>query len=159
MKSGELQRKDAEKIVQSLAERGRESTERIAALVQREVASQISAMGSRFEVLETQVGALTAQILGASTKSPGGSTEPAENIATGDPKPKPTDQRAPAKKSTAKKSAANKSTAKRPAAKKVSEKKPAVTKTAATKRAAKKPTPAKPVGSSGVRKVSAPRKT
>lgn len=154
MKSGELQRKDAEKIVQSLAERGRESTEKIAALVQREVASQISAMGSRFEVLETQVGALTAQILGASTKSPGGSTEPAENIATGDPKPKPTDQRAPAKKS-----AANKSTAKRPAAKKVSEKKPAVTKNAATKRAAKKPTPAKPVGSSGVRKVSAPRKT
>ena len=55
---GEVERRDAERIVQELVDRGRETSERIAANVQREVAKQVALVSERFDELEQRLEAL-----------------------------------------------------------------------------------------------------
>ena len=114
VKSGELQRKDAEKVVGQLLERGRETTERVAQLVQAEVSKQVSAFSERFDEVEDRVEAL-AEMLEARVKRSAKPSAPAEPAAAPVVK-------APAKKAAAKK-AASKTAAKKTAARKTAAKK------------------------------------
>jgi polyhydroxyalkanoate synthesis regulator phasin len=146
VQSGDVRRKDAEQMVESVIRRSRETTERIAAMVQAEVAKQLKALSARFDEVEQRVEAMTSSVMGgASTTS--------------------TAKRTGAKKSTAKKSSAKKSSAKKSTAKKSTAKKSTAKKKSGTKQAAaRKPSSAKQsagaaVGSSGVRKVSTSRPT
>ena len=129
VKAGDVQRQEAERVTQSLIERGRETSERLAAMVRDEVEREMQWVNERYEELEEQLEAL------------------AERVGEGVPG-------RPAKKSTAKKRPAKKSTAKKSTAKKSTAKKSTAKKSTAKKSAAKK---AAPVGSSGVRKVSTSR--
>jgi polyhydroxyalkanoate synthesis regulator phasin len=139
VKAGDVQRQEAERVTQSLIERGRETSERLASMVHDEVAREMAWLNERYDELEQQFEALAERV-----------GESVPGLA--------------AKKSTAKKSAAKKSAAKKRPAKKSAAKKSTAKKSAAKKRPAKKSTAKKtaakkaaPVGSSGVRKVSTSR--
>jgi polyhydroxyalkanoate synthesis regulator phasin len=143
VKSGEMRRNDAEKLVQLLIARGKEVSERINAAVEAEVSKQMAAAKVRFAELETRVEALTKQV-----KSSASNAVPAK--AT-------TAKTAPAEKPSAKKSAAKKAPAKKTTAKKTTAKKSTAKNAPAKKAPAKKAPAKKAVGSSGVRKVSTSR--
>ena len=142
VKTGDVQRQEAERISQALVERGRETSDRIRTLVQAEVSREVAWLNERYEELEEQFEALADRV-----------GEVVPGVAGNNGKKRP------AKKSTAKKTAAKKSTAKKSAAKKTAAKKSTAKKSTAKKTAAKKSTAKKSaaVGSSGVRKVSASR--
>jgi polyhydroxyalkanoate synthesis regulator phasin len=135
VKSGDLRAKDAEQTIQTLVDRGRETTERIAAGVQAEVAKQLAVLQTQFELLESKLESLTGRGSG-----------PAPEPAPPEPAPVATVSKARAKKSAAKKSAAKKKSV---------TKKTAAKKSAAKKTAAKKSSGA--VGSSGVRPIRTTR--
>jgi polyhydroxyalkanoate synthesis regulator phasin len=135
VKSGDLRAKDAEQTIQTLVDRGRETTERIAAGVQAEVAKQLAVLQTQFELLESKLESLTGRGSG-----------PAPEPAPPEPAPVATVSKARAKKSAAKKKSVTKKTA---------AKKSAAKKTAAKKTAAKKSSGA--VGSSGVRPIRTTR--
>ncbi|MDW3213142.1 MAG: hypothetical protein R8G01_04035 [Ilumatobacteraceae bacterium] len=137
VKSGEVRRKDAEKTVQQLVARGKETSDKLNAMVEDEVSKQIAAAKARFDELEERIESLANQV-----KSAASSGTPAKQ--------------APAKKTTAKKTTAKRAPAKRKA---TAKKAPANKKATAKKAPAKRKAPAKKaVGSSGVRKVSTTRK-
>jgi polyhydroxyalkanoate synthesis regulator phasin len=135
VKSGDLRAKDAEQTIQTLVDRGRETTERIAAGVQAEVAKQLAVLQTQFELLESKLESLTGRGSG-----------PAPEPAPPEPAPVATVSKARTKKSAAKKSAAKKKSV---------TKKTAAKKSAAKKTAAKKSSGA--VGSSGVRPIRTTR--
>lgn len=89
VKAGEVRRADAEQAVQDLLARGRETTDRLADSVQREVSKQIEWMSGRFDELEERFEELSERIN--------------ERMQGGAPAGK-----APAKKAPAKKKAAAK---------------------------------------------------
>ncbi len=98
VKSGEVQRKEAQAKVEELIDRSRKSSESLLSLVRDEVGSQLHSLGiSNIEDLAKQVASLLA-------RSPKPASAPAK--------------KAPAKKAAAKKSAAKKAPAKKAAAKK-----------------------------------------
>ena len=119
VKSGEVRRNEAEKLVQSLLDRGRETSERIAAAVREDVERQVEIFTSRIEEIEQRIDELTRQLTGAPAKK-----APAKKKAAA--------KKAPAKK----KAAAKKAPAKKAAAKKTPRKK-AARKTAPAAKAAK----------------------
>jgi len=170
VKSGDIRRRDAEVLLQTLLARGRETSDRVAGLVQAEGAKQVQALSERFDDIEGRLEALTASFRisvagGArSTRAAADVTttdgaadhEPASAAGsttetTGDASPTKASVSAP-KKSSARKSDAKKSAAKKSGAKKSATKKS----TAKSKKAAGA---SDAVGSSGVRKVSTTRPT
>jgi polyhydroxyalkanoate synthesis regulator phasin len=172
VKSGDIRRRDAEELLQTLLARGRETSDRVAGLVQAEVAKQVQALSERFDDIEGRLEALTASfrisVAGGARSTPAG----ADVTATGgaaDHEPAPagsttetTGDATPTKASAPKKSSAKKSGAKKSAAKKSSAKKSGAKKSSAKKSTAKSTKAAAAsdaVGSSGVRKVSTTRPT
>jgi len=173
VKSGDIRRRDAEQLLQTLLSRGRETTDRVAALVQAEVARQMAALAERFDDIEGRVESMAASM--RITVSGGGGARPSEagdapvlassSDASAPAAPgavdQPASQQKPAvKKSSAKKSAAKKSGARKSAAKKSGGKKSGAKKSGAKKSAARPQAASSSsdsVGSSGVRKVSTTR--
>jgi polyhydroxyalkanoate synthesis regulator phasin len=176
--SGDIRRRDAEQILQTMLTRGRETTSQLTALVQSEVAKQLSALFERFEDVESRLESLAASLRDGLTGAGGAAPTPTRpapgsesSSATSAPQhttaqkseakksTKKSTKKASAKKSAAKKTSAKKSAAKKSAAKKLAAKKSAAKKSS-TKRSTAKKSPAKKstaVGSSGVRKVSTSR--
>jgi polyhydroxyalkanoate synthesis regulator phasin len=110
VKSGEVQRKEAQAKVEELIDRSRKSSESLLSVVRDEVGSQLRSLGiGNIEDLAKQVASLLA-------RSPKSASGPAKKSAT---------KKAPAKKAAAKKSAAKKAPAKKSAAKKAPAKKSA----------------------------------
>jgi polyhydroxyalkanoate synthesis regulator phasin len=170
-KSGDMRRRDAEQLLQMMVSRGRETTDRMAALVQGEVAKQLKALSERFDDVEGRLESLASSIkdgiVGAASQMTGSVSAPA-------PAPKPS--ASATSHATAPKAAANTTTkkagakkvskpAKKSGAKKSGTKKSGATKSGAKKSGAKKSAAKKSskqsapdaVGSSGVRKVSTSR--
>jgi len=132
VKSGVLQRKEAQARVEELLERSRQGSEALLNLVRDEVTTQLHSVGiASVEDLARQV----ASVLGRTAPAPAKKT-----AAT----------RTAAKKTAAKKTAAKKTAAKKTAAKKTAATRTAATRTAATRTAAKKTVakkaPAPPAG-------------
>jgi polyhydroxyalkanoate synthesis regulator phasin len=99
VKGGEVRRKDAEHLVESLLSRGRDTTEKVAAMVQAEVAQQVAALTGRFEELEHRIESLA------------GSRKQASQAAAPAPAAKAAAKKAPAKKAPAKQAPAKKAPA------------------------------------------------
>ena len=180
VKSGDVRRRDTERMVQTMLIRGRETTDRISAIVQTEVAKQLKALSERFEDVEGRLESLATSIRGgivgatgtvtgsASPPQPAPATSRVADTATSGAPSKPAAKKstkAATKKAGAKKSGAKKSSAK-PGAKKSGAKKSGAKKSSAKKSGAKKSSGKKSaakrssssaVGSSGVRKVSTTR--
>jgi polyhydroxyalkanoate synthesis regulator phasin len=157
VKSGDIRRRDAEQLLQTLLSRGRETTDRVAALVQAEVARQMTALAKRFDDIEGRVESMAASM--RITVSDGGGvrssdaagapvpTSSSDSSASAAPAPAALDQpdvnqsapqKPAAKKSAAKKSAAKKSGAKKSGAKKSGAKRSGAKKSGAKKSGAKK---------------------
>jgi polyhydroxyalkanoate synthesis regulator phasin len=124
VRSGEVQRSQAQAKVEELVERSRKSTEALLAVVRDEVASQINSLGlGSVEDVARQVASLlgrTADTVrsGSVTKSTAKKTPAKKSAAKKTPATKTTAKKAPAKKTAAKKTPAKKSAAKKtPAAK------------------------------------------
>ena len=132
--SGEMRRKDAERIVNDLVERGRESTEQFIATVRREVAKQMDLMAERMDDVEGRLDDLAKKI-GMGTRS-GRSAKKAP--AKKAPAKKAPAKKAPAKKAPAKKAPAKKAPAKKAPAKKAPARKAPAKKAPARKAPAKK---------------------
>ena len=175
VKSGDVRRRDTEHMVQTILIRGRETSERISAIVQTEVAKQLKALSERFEDVEGRLESLATSIrggiVGASGTVTGSTTAPqpapaAPSVADTATPAAPSKSaakkstKAATKKSSAKKSSAKKSSAKKSSAKsgatKSSAKKAGAKKSSGKKSAAKRSS-SSAVGSSGVRKVSTTR--
>jgi polyhydroxyalkanoate synthesis regulator phasin len=137
VKSGEVRRKDAEDTIQSLVERSRETTDRVATLVQQEVSKQVTTIAEQYEDLENRIEALTGQLARLA-----GTNDAIENSA---PARQADNDAAAKEQAPAKKKAAAKKTA---AKKKTPAKRNAPAKQASGDGA---------VGSSGVRRVSTSR--
>ncbi len=75
VKQGTVRRKEAEAVAAALVDRGRESAERIAQLVEEEVGRQVARLAAQIDELETRLAGLT----GGSSPSP--SPAPAEPAA------------------------------------------------------------------------------
>ena len=137
--AGQLRVDEAQATVQDLMARGRENTENLMRLVQREVSKQLESMGVDLSDLESRVEDLAARV-GIRTPG-GGSSASAASTAASSPAKKSTAKKSTARKTTAaKKSTAKKSTAKRTAAKKTTAKRAPAKKTTAKKTTAKKTT-------------------
>ncbi len=166
VKSGDLRAKDAEQMIQTLVERGRDASERIAAGVQSEVAKQMASMQARFEELEAKIESLTSSLRGgASTPTPAPAAPPVRHTA---PAKQAATKKAASRKATANKATANKAAGKKAAAKEAAKKAPAK-KAAGKKSTGKRSTGAKKaaatskvagenaVGTSGVRPIRTTR--
>jgi polyhydroxyalkanoate synthesis regulator phasin len=130
IKSGDVQRSDAQSKVDDVLERSRKSTEALLSLVHAEVSHQLSSLGiASLEDLARQV----ASVMGRGTSK-------APATKTGSQAKKAGAKKAAAKKSGAKKAAAKKAPAKK-TAKKSTAKKAAAKKAPAKKAAAKKAAP------------------
>src|SRR5262245_50510892 len=128
VKSGEIRRRDAEVLLQTMLARGRETSDRISALVQAEVAKQVQAMSERFDDIEGRLEALSASFrisVGGGARA----TPAVDDVATASPSadaepPMNADATTataganPPKQSAAKQSAAKQSSGKKSAAKK-----------------------------------------
>jgi polyhydroxyalkanoate synthesis regulator phasin len=134
--SGQLRVEDVQSTVQELIDRGRESTENLVHIVQREVSKQLEAFGIDFRDLEKRVEELAARLrnLGPTKKAAAKQPSPAKAAAA---------PAAPAKK----KAAATKKKA-APAKKKAAATKKTATSTKKAAKKATKKTSAKKSGSS-----------
>ena len=155
VKSGDVRRRDTEHMVQTMLIRGRETSERISAIVQTEVAKQLKALSERFEDVEGRLESLATSIrggiLGGAGPVTGSTTAPqpapaTSSVADSATPAAPGKSAAKATKTATKKSGAKKSGAKKSSAKKSGAKKSAATRSSSSA-----------VGSSGVRKVSTTR--
>lgn len=97
VKAGQLRRKDAEKSVQSLVDRGRATTEHLINLIQGEVAKQLGRFAQRLDDVEARVESVAGTMGDAARPAP--------------PKASATKKAAP-KKAAAKKAPAKKATPK-----------------------------------------------
>jgi len=121
-KTGDIRKKEAQRVTQQLVDRGRESTEKVLAMVQAEVAKQVGRFAAQLDDVESRLEDLAEQVR---SHLPGASA-PAAAPATASAGPAPTapGTKAPATKAPAKKAAAKKaSPAKKAAAKKAAPKK------------------------------------
>jgi polyhydroxyalkanoate synthesis regulator phasin len=103
-KSGEVRRKDAEKLVSDLVDRGRETTESIVHAVQRVVEAQMQRLGQRMDHVEAMVDEVAAKV---------GVTVPKRHTVKEAPVKKAPAKKAAAKKAPTKKAPAKKAPAKR----------------------------------------------
>ena len=107
VKSGEVQRKEAQAKVEELIDRSRKSSESLLSVVRGEVGNQLHSLGiSNIEDLAKQVASLLS-------RSPKTASAPAKKASA---------KKAPAKKAPAKKAPAKKAAAKRAPAKKAAAK-------------------------------------
>ena len=121
-KAGQIRRKDAEKTVQQLVERGRATTEHVISLIQAEVSKQLGRFAKRLDDVEARVEDVAGN-LGLASKVSAKKAAPAKKAAV---KPaagpsgvaKVVTRKTAAKKATVKKAAAKKAPAKKAAAKK-----------------------------------------
>lgn len=166
VKSGDVRRRDAEQLLQTMLSRGRETTDRMSTAVQAEVAKQVKALSERFDEIETRLELLAASIksgfTGDHSTPPAASASTERTAAAGEPaeptSPKPAAKKSGTEKSTTKKSTTNKSTTKKSTTKKSTGKKSATKKSTGKKSAATQAgSDSDAVGSSGVRKVSTTR--
>ena len=134
--AGQLRVDEAQATVQELMARGRENTENLMRLVQREVSKQLESMGVDLSDLEARVEDLAARV-GIRTPG-GGSSAAAASSAPASTATKRTAKKAPARKTTAKRAPAKKTAAKKAPAKKTTAKRAPAKKTAAKKTTAKK---------------------
>ena len=138
--AGQLRVDEAQATVQDLVARGRENTESLVRLVQREVTKQLESMGVDLSDLEARVEELAARV---GIRTGGSSSASAASTATSSTAKKTTAKKSTAKKSTAKKSTAKKTTAKKATgqedrpAKKTTAKKTTAKKTTAKKAASR----------------------
>jgi polyhydroxyalkanoate synthesis regulator phasin len=128
VKSGEIRRAEAATTVESLIERGRETSMMIAEVVKAEVGKQLSWLANRLDDLEDQFESVVSRFSSGGGSAP---AAPAAAVAKEAPAKKSTAKKSTGKKSTAKKSTAKKSTAKKSTAKKSTGKKSTAKKTAA----------------------------
>jgi polyhydroxyalkanoate synthesis regulator phasin len=138
--AGQLRVDEAQATVQDLMARGRENTENLMRLIQREVSKQLETMGVDLSDLEARVEDLAARI---GIRAPGGGSSAsagASSAATTGTAKKSTAKKSPAKRSTAKKTAAKKTAAKKTTAKRAPAKRSTAKKSTAKKTAAKKTT-------------------
>ena len=135
--AGQLRVDEAQATVQDLMARGRENTESLMRLIQREVTKQLESMGVDLSDLEARVEELAARV---GIRTGGGSSASAASSATSSTAKKSTAKKSTAKKSTAKKSTAKKTAAKKTAAKKTTAKRAPAKKSTAKKTTAKKTT-------------------
>ena len=70
VKTGAVRRKDAEKTVQMLVDRGRSSTEHLVATVQAEIANQLGRFASRIDDVESRLEEIAAKLGIASSPRP-----------------------------------------------------------------------------------------
>jgi len=122
VKVGEARRKDTEKLVQRLIERGRDATEHLVAAVQSEVSKQLGLFASRLDDVEDRIEDLAERLGIASIATKAAARVP---NATATPAKKASAKKASAKKAPAKKAPAKKTAAKKTAAKKAAKKSPA----------------------------------
>jgi polyhydroxyalkanoate synthesis regulator phasin len=161
VKSGDIRRREAEQMLQAMLSRGRDTTDRISALVQTEVAKQLKAMSARFDEVEARLESLASSVTGGIVAVAGdvaGRAGPPPVQSSGTPTTaaeplKPTTKKVSAKKSTSKKSTSKKSTSKKSTSKKASAKKASAKRSTSKKAAGKRSSPSA-VGTSGVRKVN-----
>ena len=127
VKVGEARRKDTEKLVQRLIERGRDATEHLVAAVQSEVSKQLGLFASRLDDVEDRIEDLAERlgIASIATKAAARVPNATATPATKAPAKKAASKKSPAKKAPAKKTAAKKTAAKKTAAKKTAKKSPA----------------------------------
>jgi polyhydroxyalkanoate synthesis regulator phasin len=141
VKVGAVRRKDAEKTVQKLIERGRSSSEQVMSAIQAEVSKQLARFADRIDVLESRLDDMAARA-GLKSTSPTGA-----NVAVvRDVPPAPVaEKQAPTKTAAAEQAAVKKAPVKK----------------APVKKAPVKKAPAKKAsgGSSGVAKVVAKKAT
>jgi DNA-binding protein HU-beta len=123
--SGQVRMDEAQATVQELVSRGRENTEAVVGIVQREVAKQMAFVSANVRDLEGRVEDLAKRVGIGATAAPSGVT-------------RTTAKKAPARKSSAKKSTARKSTAKKSTARKSAAKKSTARKSTAKKSTARK---------------------
>lgn len=113
VKQGEVHRLEAASLVQTLVERGRQATEKIADHVRREVTTHLQPLTTRVEALEAQVAELAALVgQGAQAERPA-TKAPARKAPV---KKAGTKTSSSAKKAPAKKASATKAAAKKPSA-------------------------------------------
>jgi hypothetical protein len=118
VKEGEVRRKDAEALVESLLQRGKETSERIAAAVQAEVDKQVAAFKTNMADVETRIESLTAQVRAMTGNAPAKKAPAKKAPAKKAPAKKAPAKKAPAKKAPAKKAPAKKAPAKKAPARK-----------------------------------------
>ena len=130
--SGAVRRAEADKTVQSLIERGRQTSTLIAEIVKGEVARQLARLANRIDDVEDQLEGLVGRVSG-------GRAAPAADdvVASSGPSEGATDAVPAGGKAPAGKSATRKSTAKKASAKKTASanKTPGAKKTAGAKKA------------------------
>jgi polyhydroxyalkanoate synthesis regulator phasin len=86
VKSGEVKRKDAEKLAQEFVDRSRETAEHLAAVVQIEVAKQMAALSARLDELERSLkGSSPAPAKKAPAKKAPAKNAPAKKKAAAEP--------------------------------------------------------------------------
>jgi len=133
VKSGVLQRKEAQARVEELLERSRQGSEALLNLVRDEVTTQLHSVGiASVEDLARQV----ASVLGRTPPTPATRTAAKKTVAKKTAAKKASATRTAAKKASATRTAAKKTAATRTAAKKTAATRTAATRTAATRTAA-----------------------
>jgi polyhydroxyalkanoate synthesis regulator phasin len=157
-KAGGVRRKEAEKAVQTLVERGRQSSEQLISTIQSEVAKQLGRFADRIEELETQLQDLAAKV---GITNPPSRARRASTTSTAGTPAEPSAP-APAPKAAKRSSATKATTAKAVTAPKAAKVTPATSAKPATAKSAKPAASAKATksakqaaGSSGVAKVAA----
>ena len=85
-KTGDIRKKEAQRVTQQLVDRGRESTEKVLAMVQAEVAKQVGRFAAQLDDVESRLEDLAEQVR---SHLPGASA-PAAAPATASAGPAPT---------------------------------------------------------------------
>jgi len=155
--AGQLRVDEAQSTVQELMARGRENTETLVRLIQREVSKQLETMGVDLSDLEARMEDLAARV-GIRTPGGGSSSSSASSSGTSTASATTT-KRSTAKRSTAKKTTARRSPAKKTTARKSTAKKTTAKKTTAKKTAAKKAPAKKSTAKRSPAKKTAAKKT
>ena len=156
--AGQLRMDEVQSTVQELMDRGRENTENLVRIVQREVTKQLENLGVDMTDLQARVEELTSRFSAWTSGATGAG--PRRGAAAGGAKRtarKSTAKTSGAKKTTAKKSAATKTAAKKTTAKKTTARKSAAKKTTAKKSAATKTTAKKTTARKSAARKSASR--
>ncbi len=126
-KSGDIRKKEAQRVTKQLVDRGRESTEKLLAMVQAEVAKQVGRFAAQLDEVESRLEELGEQVRahmpGAGAPTPAATSSAASAPSGAAPAKKAAAKKAPAKKAPAKKAPAKKATAKKAPAKKATAKK------------------------------------
>ena len=145
VKAGQIRRKDGERIVQRLVERGRERTEYLITVIKAEVTKQLGVFAGRLDDMEARMEEMAGN-LGLSSMVPTKkASAPTKHAAGPSGVAKVTTRKAPARaKAAAKKAPAQKNAAaKKTTAKKSTVKKSTAKKTTTKKKAAAKKAPSK----------------